>query len=431
VRVLVVGGGAREDALSWRLAQAPSCSEAFAAPGNAGTASRGENWADVAVTDGKAIARRAREKKIDLAVLGPETAIAAGVGDRLREAGIVTFGPSRSAGRLESSKVWAKRFMERHGVPTARARVVRSLETARKACEDWTGGCVVKADGLAAGKGVVVLDDAEAALDVLREWFGSQGVPGGGSDVLLEERVTGREVSVFAVGDGRTLVPVAAACDYKRAGDGDTGPNTGGMGAYSPPVGFPADMHQIVQQRILDPVLRGLRAEGETYVGVLYCGLMWTDAGPKVIEFNVRFGDPETQVLMPRVRSDLASYLHGAASGALPAEGLQFSDDACVGVVVASREYPHKSLPVTGLPADLGLPNGCAAFWGPSTLRDGVVDASGGRVLTVTALGATLADARTNAYAAVDAVARRIGDGRPLTYRSDIADVAAVSSVTY
>lgn len=430
MRVLVVGGGAREDALSWRIAQSPSCSAVFAAPGNAGTASRGENWTGVSVTDGKAIARQSREKKIDLAVIGPETAIAAGVGDRLREAGILTFGPNRSAGRLESSKVWAKRFMNRHGVPTARARVVRSLDTARKACDDWTGGCVIKADGLATGKGVVVLDDASAAFEVLREWFGSKGVPGGGSDVLLEERLTGREVSVFAIGDGRTLVPLASACDYKRAGDGDTGPNTGGMGAYSPPVGFPSEMHEIVQQGILDPVLRGLRAEGASFVGVLYCGLMWTDDGPKVIEFNVRFGDPETQVLMPRVQGDLARYLHDVASGALPSAGLSLSDDACVGVVIASRDYPHTSVPVTGLPADLDLRSGSAAFWGASTLRDGIVDASGGRVLTVTALGVDLAEARTNAYAAVDAVARRIGNGRALTYRSDIANVSPASSAS-
>jgi phosphoribosylamine--glycine ligase len=421
MRILVVGSGAREDALSWRLARSPSCSAVFAAPGNAGTASRGENWADLAVTDGKQIAHRAREKKIDLAVLGPETAIAAGVGDRLRDAGIATFGPGRSAGRLESSKVWSKRFMDRHGVPTARARLVRSLETARKAIDDWSGGCVVKADGLASGKGVIVLDDAQAALDVLREWYGPKGVPGGGSNVLLEERLTGREVSVFATGDGRALVPFASACDYKRAGDGDTGPNTGGMGAYSPPSGFPSDMHDIVRERILEPVFRGLRAEGESYVGVLYCGLMWTDAGPRVIEFNVRFGDPETQVLMPRVQGDLARFLQSAAEGSLAADAVQFDERACVGVVIASREYPVRSVAVLGLPADLGLDGTRAAFWGTSTLRDGVVDAGGGRVLTVTALGATVAEARTEAYAAVDEIAKRVGSGASLTYRSDIA----------
>jgi phosphoribosylamine--glycine ligase len=422
VRILVVGSGAREDALSWRLAQSQSCSAVFAAPGNAGTASRGENWADITVTDGKAIARRAREKRIDLAVLGPETAIAAGVADRLREAGIPTFGPNRSAGRLESSKVWAKRFMERHGIPTARMRVVHSLETARRVCDDWNGPCVVKADGLAAGKGVVVLDDAEQAFALLHEWF-KRGVPGGGSDVLLEERITGREVSVFALGDGTTLEPIASACDYKRAGDGDTGPNTGGMGAYSPPAGFPPDMHDIVRKRILDPALRGLHEEGDRYVGVLYCGLMWSDAGPMVIEFNVRFGDPETQVLMPRVKGDFASLLHGVASGALDRDAVRFDERACVGVVIASREYPVMSVPVTGLPADLALGDGQMAFWGASKRRDGFVDAGGGRVMTVTALGATVDDARTSAYAAVDEIAKRIDVKNSLTYRSDIAKI--------
>jgi phosphoribosylamine--glycine ligase len=315
VKILVVGNGAREDALSWRLSRSESCSELFAAPGNAGTASRGTNWA-IPATDGKSLLARALEEKIDLVVVGPETAIAAGVCDRFREARIPTFGPNRAAGRLESSKIFAKRFMERHGIPTAKARVVHSFAHAVKALADWRGGCVVKADGLAAGKGVVVSPDAESALAVLRDWYGSGGVPGGGSDVLLEEKLEGREVSVFAVGDGKRFVTVGAACDYKRAGDGDTGPNTGGMGAYSPPAGFPVDLQEIVRERVLDRVVAGLDAENERFVGVLYCGLMWTAAGPSVIEFNVRFGDPETQVLMPRVRGDFARLLRGAAEGA-------------------------------------------------------------------------------------------------------------------
>lgn len=419
MNILVVGSGAREDALSWKLAQSPSCSALFAAPGNAGTATRGENWA-IPVTDGKALVNRALQAGIDFVVLGPETAIAAGAGDRFREAGIPVFGPDRSVGRLESSKVFSKHFMERHGIPTARARAVHSLEQARKELALWQGGCVVKADGLAAGKGVVVLDDAAEALALLETWFGSAGIPGGGRDVLLEERLTGREVSVFAIGDGRTLVPIAGACDYKRAGDGDTGPNTGGMGAYSPPSGLPADLHEIVRARVLEPVVRGLAEEGERYVGVLYCGLMWTDAGPKVIEFNVRFGDPETQVLMPRVRGDFAKYLYSAATGKLDAEAATFSGDACVGVVIATSDYPRSSTPLRDLPADVALGNGSAAFWGTSTLRDGVVDAGGGRVLTVTALGPTVAEARTHAYAAVRNLVRRFG-ARELSYRTDIA----------
>jgi phosphoribosylamine--glycine ligase len=420
VRILIVGNGAREDALSWALARSPSCSAVFAAPGNAGTASRGTNW-NIAATDGKSLAARAREEKIDLVVVGPETALAAGVADRLREAKIPTFGPNRSAGRLESSKIFAKRFMERHRVPTGKAKVAHSLGNAERILADWHGACVVKADGLAAGKGVVVAPDPAAALGVVREWYGSGGMPGGGSDLLLEEKLEGREVSVFALGDGKGFVPFASACDYKRAGDGDTGPNTGGMGAYSPPFGFPADLHEIVRERILVPVARGLAAEGERYVGVLYCGLMWTANGPFVIEFNVRFGDPETQVMMPRVRGDFARLLKSAADGALDAQAASFADDACVGVVLATADYPRSSTPLRDLSADVGLPEGSVAFWGASSARDGVVDANGGRVLTVTALGSGVSEARANAYAAVDELAHRIGTGLALTYRSDIA----------
>ena len=417
----MIGGGGREDALSWRLAQSASCSEVVACPGNAGTASRGQNWSDLSATNGKAIAARAREHGIDLAVVGPETAIAAGVTDRLRDAGIATFGPSRSAGRLESSKVFAKRFMQRHDVPTARFSVARSLDGARKLLADWRGGCVVKADGLAAGKGVVVCDAPADALLVLADWFGGQGVPGGGSEVVLEERLAGRELSVFALGDGHVFEPFASACDYKRAGDGDTGPNTGGMGAYSPPSAFPGDANEIVAEKILRPVLRGLEADREPYVGVLYCGLMWTADGPRVIEFNVRFGDPETQVLMPRVQGDFAHTLHAVARGDVRGALPSFDAHACVGVVVATTEYPRASTPVGGLPADVALGDGRAAFWGASALRDGRVDAAGGRVITVTALGDDVPTARANAYAAVEELGTRFGRGRGLTYRSDIA----------
>ncbi len=424
MRILVVGNGAREDALAWRLAQSPSCEALYAAPGNAGTATRGENW-KIGATEGKPLVARAREANIDLAVIGPETAIAAGVADRLREAKIATFGPSRAVGRLESSKIFAKRFMERHGIPTARAHVVRSLPNAERLLADWRGGCVVKADGLAAGKGVVVAPDAPSGLAVLREWYGKGGVPGGGTDALLEERLEGPEVSVFALGDGNRFVPFAAACDYKRAGDGDTGPNTGGMGAYSPPANFPDDLYAIVGEKILEPVARGLAAEGERYIGVLYCGLMWTASGPAVIEFNVRFGDPETQVMMPRVQGDFAEVLMSAARGALATGAVSLSPESCVGIVLATADYPRSSTPLHGLPGDLALSPGKFAFWGGSTRReDGLVDSSGGRVLTVTALGPTLAEARVNAYGAVDELAHRIGAGSSLTYRSDIARIA-------
>jgi phosphoribosylamine---glycine ligase len=419
MRVLVVGNGAREDALSWRLAASPSCDAIFAAPGNAGTASRGENW-DIAATDGKALTDRCVSEAIDLVVLGPETAIAAGVGDRLRDAGIAVFGPNRSSGRLESSKIFAKRFMERHGIPTARAVVVHSLDAANKALESWNGPVVVKADGLAGGKGVVVTPKLDAARAVLADWYTRGRIPGGGSDVLLEERLNGREVSVFALCDGRAIVPIGGACDYKRAGDGDTGPNTGGMGAYSPPTGFPEELDDRVRAQILAPLLRGLLAEGEEYRGVLYCGLMWSESGPNVIEFNVRFGDPEAQVLLPRIGGDFALLLDSVAHGAMDLSAATTSAQYCVGVVLATGEYPRSNTPLAGLNADLSLDEGCRAFWASSQNVNGTVNAGGGRVLTVTALGDDLAHARARAYDSVRRLAGRLGTDA-LTYRTDIA----------
>ncbi len=420
MRILVVGSGAREDALSWRLSESPSCEAIFAAPGNAGTALRGENW-DIAVTNGKALAQKCLDEKIDLVVVGPEVAIAAGVCDRLREAGISTFGPNRSGGRLESSKVYSKRFMERHDIPTARAVIVHSLEAGLKALEEWEGACVIKADGLAAGKGVVVAENAQEARDVLRDWYGNNRIPGGGTDVLLEEKLEGREVSVFAISDGRAMYPIAAAVDYKRAGDDDTGPNTGGMGAYSPPAGFPLDLEDIVRERIIAPVFRGLLAEGEQYIGVLYCGLMWTQNGPYVIEFNVRFGDPETQVLMPRVTGDFAELLKSAADGAIDLSAAAFAARACVGVVLATADYPRSSTPIDGLPANIDLGLDAQAFWGGSKLQNGGVSSGGGRVLTVTGLGDDLNSARRRAYDAVKDLASRVNAPGRLSYRTDIA----------
>jgi phosphoribosylamine--glycine ligase len=425
VRILIVGSGAREDALSWRLASSPSCEALFHAPGNAGTAARGTNWSDLSVTDARGIAQRALAEKIDLVILGPETAIAAAVGDRVRDAGISVFGPNRSGGRLETSKVFAKRFMERHGIPTARFAVAHTLDQAKRALAEWEGGAVVKADGLAAGKGVVVCDDAAQARALLTEWYGKNAIPGGGQDVVIEERLSGREVSVFAIADGRAMVPIAAACDYKRAGDDDRGPNTGGMGAYSPPAGFPGDLLDVVRERIVSPVLRGLRAEGEDYRGILYCGLMQTADGPYVIEFNARFGDPETQVLMPRVGGDFARFLKSAADGALEIDAASWSDDACVGVVLATAKYPYENTKLAGLPAELGLPDDVVAFWGSSARENATVSTPGGRVLTVSARGATIADARRRAYEAIDGLKPRFPAGTPLAYRSDIARLPA------
>jgi phosphoribosylamine--glycine ligase len=423
MRVLVVGGGAREDALSWRISSSQSCEAVHAAPGNAGTATRGTNW-DIPATDGKRLAQRCLAERIDLAVLGPETAIAAAVGDRLREAGIAVFGPNRSAGRLESSKIFAKRFMQRHGVPTARASVVHSLDAALRALEHHGGAVAIKADGLAAGKGVVVAREAATARATIEAWYGNGHVPGGGSDVLIEECLEGRELSFFALSDGLQLVPFGAACDYKRAGDGDTGPNTGGMGAYSPPCGFPEDFERVVCERILAPVQKGLIEENERYVGVLYCGLMWTADGPHVIEFNARFGDPEAQVLLPRVRGDFAVLLRATATGALSTEEVSFSGDACVGIVLATEGYPESATPLHAVDRPRDLRDGCQLFWGSSSLHEGKIEASGGRVLTVCASAPVLEQARARAYDAVRALSGELG-AYGLTYRGDIAKIEA------
>ena len=255
---------------------------------------------------------------------------------------------------------------------------------------------------------------------MLARWYGERAIPGGGSDIVLEERLVGRELSVFALCDGRAMMPFIAACDYKRAGDGDTGPNTGGMGAYSPPHGFPDGYMDTVREQIFAPMLRGLAAENERYVGVLYAGLMWCADGPKVIEFNVRFGDPETQAILPRIGGDFAALLKSCADGALDLSVARVNPEACVGVVLASSRYPIESTPVTDLPAQVPLPDGVQLFWGASQLVDGAVSSPGGRVLTVSAVGATLEEARGRAYEGVRMLRERFGDAN-LTFRTDIA----------
>jgi phosphoribosylamine--glycine ligase len=419
VKVLVVGSGGREHALAWKLAQSPVVEAVFAAPGNAGTAGLGTNWPDLAATAAPQIVARAVSEGIGLAVIGPEAALAAGLADAFRAAGIPTFGPNRNGARLESSKAFAKQFMARHGIPTARFRLAHDMKQALRQLGEWTWGkVVVKADGLAAGKGVVVCDSVAEAKALLEGWYGERKVPGGGSTVVLEEALVGREVSVMTVTDGRRAFALDPACDYKRAGDGDVGPNTGGMGAFSPAVGvLDAAASERIDREVFAPALEGLRQDGIDYRGCLYAGIMMTQAGPMVLEFNARFGDPETEVVLPRLESDLAALLMATANGALePEHEPRFTSQACVGVVLVTESYPHKSEPVTGLPNADG-----AMFWGASARNGDTVDANGGRVLTVTALGDTLVDARAAAYAACAAYGKRLVPGKKLACRGDIA----------
>lgn len=433
MKVLVVGSGAREHALGWKLAQSRSVDALFAAPGNAGTAQIGTNWSDVAATAAPKIVAKAREAGVDLAVIGPESALAAGVADALRDAGIAVFGPGRSGARLESSKAFAKQFMARHSIPTAKFKVVHDLKQAHRCLADWEGGAVVKADGLAAGKGVVVCADTASALAVLQDWYGNQRVPGGGSSVVLEELLAGREVSVMVLTDGVRCAELATACDYKRAGDGDTGPNTGGMGAYSPtPDVIDAKVATRIREEILAPTLSGLRTDGIDYRGCLYAGIMVTPRGPMVLEYNARFGDPETQVVLPRMESDLFDLLYDVATATADSKDrplqVSFSSRACVAVVLASEGYPVKSLPVANLPLPDGiLGEDAVGFWGGSALAGKSVEASGGRVLSVCGLGSDLARARDRAYGACAAYGRLLPSGVKLCCRSDIGVIAVGS----
>jgi phosphoribosylamine--glycine ligase len=416
MHVLVVGGGAREHALCWKLRQSPLLERLYCLPGNPGTANLATNLPGIDGTEIAATVEEAWALGVDLVVVGPEAPLAAGLADALRERGIVVYGPSKAAAQIEASKVWAKQLMRRAGIPTGRAEAFADAEAAHAYARGLGVPPVVKADGLAAGKGVVVpqtLEDALAAIDaaLVEGVFGASG-----SRVLLEERLSGREVSFHAFCDGTLAVPMVTACDYKRVGDGDQGPNTGGMGAYSPAGFVSPALADEVQRTITQAAVTALAAEGHPYRGTLYPGLMITDAGPRVIEFNCRFGDPETEVILPRLRSDLLPILYAAATGSLAGIEVEWDDRPCVAIVLTSGGYPgtyRTGIPIDGLDA---LPDDVIVFHAGTRFENGRVVTAGGRVLTVAALGETIDDARSRAYEAV----RRISfDG--MQYRSDIA----------
>jgi phosphoribosylamine--glycine ligase len=405
MRVLVLGGGAREHALAWRLSRDESVAQVRIAPGNGGTPPVAQTVAGLDILDPAAVARHAARERYDLVVIGPEGPLAAGVADALRRASVPTFGPSRAAARLESSKAFAKEQLRRAGVPTAESTVFDEVEAAVAHARASERVPVVKADWLAAGKGVVVADTPDGAEDAIRTLLG--GAPPR-SRLLLEERLEGREVSAFALVSGEAVVPLAAACDYKRLLDGDEGPNTGGMGAFAPVPWFGrAEVEQAVAT-IFEPIAWRLARDGTPYRGVLYAGLMLTEAGPMVLEFNARFGDPEAQVLLPLLDGDLASALLAVGSGdrAAMREGLALRPAAAVGVVVASEGYPASASPQRALAGaepsgrDDGGPLLCfhAATAGAS---GGGYRSTGGRVATFVGIGPDLATARAVAGAGV------------------------------
>ncbi|MFL5758213.1 MAG: phosphoribosylamine--glycine ligase [Thermomicrobiales bacterium] len=405
LRVLVVGGGGREHAIAWKLAQSPRTAALLCAPGNAGTAEVGEN-VPVRVTDVESIVAIAGERKIDLAVIGPEEPLAAGIADRLVEVGIPVCGHSATAAQIESSKAFAKEVMLAAGVPTARSVVVHDLVGGLAALADFELPVVIKADGLAAGKGVVVAPNRLEAQHVLTAFLEDRALGQAGQRVVIEECLDGQEVSAFALTDGDTVQTLPAACDYKRVSDNDRGPNTGGMGAYCPPPVVTNDLADQIQRTILEPTVREMRNRGKSLRGVLYAGLMLTANGPKVLEFNARLGDPETQVVLPLLDADLTELFDGIAHRRLAdVEPPRALPGAAVGVALASGGYPgpyRTGMPIAGLEA---IPDDVLAFHA-GTARDdaGHVVTAGGRVLALVGLGNDLAAARDRAYAAVERV---------------------------
>jgi phosphoribosylamine---glycine ligase len=402
MNILVVGSGGREHALAWKIARSPLTSRLVCAPGHPGTAAVGEIRA-VAAVDVAGQAALAREIAADLVVIGPDAAVEAGLADALAAAGIACFGPTAAAGRLESSKAFAKAFAERHGLPIGRFGVFDQPAPAKEFLALFSPPFVIKADGLAAGKGVVIAPDrlaAEAAIDAaLGGRFGAAG-----ARVVIEEFLEGEIASLFALCDGETSLLFGGAQDAKRAFDGDQGPNTGGMGTYSPAPVLSDAVIEAARTRLIEPAFAGIAAEGAPYRGVLFCEMMVTADGPKLVEFNARFGDPETQVQMLRLQSDIVPYLLAAATGRLAGlEPPRWRAEAAVCVVLAAKGYPEApqtGTVIAGAEADFG-PDVVVFHAGTRRREDGALVAAGGRVLNVCATGATVAEARRRAYAAI------------------------------
>jgi len=408
MKVLVVGSGGREHAIAWRLAQDASVDQVYCAPGNPGMTHVGE-CIQTDPTDFERLSFFARAEKIDLTVVGPEAPLAAGIVDRFREEKLRAFGPTAAAARLESSKAFAKGVMERHGIPTARYAEFENAQAARAYVQECGAPIVVKADGLAAGKGVTVAMDVPSALAAIDAAMTEGAFGEAGRRVIIEEYLEGEEASIFALSDGRDLLVLDSSQDHKAAFDGDTGPNTGGMGAYSPaPVVTEALLSEVTEQ-VLRPCIDGMAHEGFPYTGVLYAGLMITKTGPKVIEFNCRFGDPEAQVLLPRMSGDLAELLCACCDGTLGRHSVGWRNGACVSVVMASGGYPG---PYENAP-------GVTVFHAGTTEANGRLVTNGGRVLNVTAMGDTIGVAIENAYAAVDKI-----EFENAIYRRDIGQKA-------
>ncbi|HEY4687643.1 MAG TPA: phosphoribosylamine--glycine ligase [Candidatus Subteraquimicrobiales bacterium] len=424
MKILVIGSGGREHALAWKISQSPLVKKIYCAPGNAGIIELAE-CVDLNPNNLKSLAEFAQEKKVDLTVVGPEAPLVDGVVNEFESRDLKIFGPRQEAAQIEGSKIFAKEIMKKCGVPTGWAKSFNDYGEAKKYAESQRTPFVVKADGLAAGKGVVVCFDEETALKALEDCFVHGKFGKGGQKVLIEEYLHGDELSVLCLTDGETVLPMAPAQDYKRVDDDDKGPNTGGMGSYSPVPSVSKEISDQIVTQILEPTIEGLAKEGKKYQGVLYAGIILTEEGPKVLEFNVRFGDPETQALLPRLESDLVEVMLRVAEGNLEDVNLKWTADDCVAVVLSSRGYPESyrtGFRIKGL-KEVRDPK-VQVFHAGTTLSQGEVATAGGRVLSVSALGKTFEEARRHAYAAIQKI-----HFEGMHYRKDIALRAAKHEV--
>ncbi|MFZ2237513.1 MAG: phosphoribosylamine--glycine ligase [Dokdonella sp.] len=419
MRILVIGSGGREHALAWRLGLSPKVEQVFVAPGNPGTAAEPKlrNIA-IAANDTNALLAFARDNAIDLTVVGPEGPLVNGIVDRFNEAGLRCFGPTAAAAQLEGSKAYAKDFLARHNIPTAHYAVFDELAPALAHVRERGAPIVIKADGLAAGKGVVVAMDLAEAETALHDMLGNKSFGDASSRVVIEEFLVGEEASYIVICDGKCALPMATSQDHKRIGEGDTGPNTGGMGAYSPAPVVSAEVDRRIMDEVIRPTLAGMAADGNPFTGFLYAGLMIdASSAPKVIEFNVRFGDPETQPIMLRLRSNLVDLIDAALDGRLNETTAQWDPRPAIAVVLAAEGYPASSRTgdVIG-GADAITSDAVKVFHAGTALRDGQLVSAGGRVLSVCALGSDIADARAQAYEAISTITLAGG-----YYRRDIA----------
>ncbi|MFN3530907.1 MAG: phosphoribosylamine--glycine ligase [Candidatus Brocadia sp.] len=402
MKILIIGSGGREHALAWKIAQSPMVKKIFCAPGNPGIAEVAE-CIDIEAENIDGLYNFAMKQKIDLTIVGPEDPLIAGIVDRFRDGHLHIFGPNKRAATIEGSKVFAKTLMRKHGIPTADFKVFEDLKQAKKHVASCEFPLVIKADGLARGKGVFICKTLEEANkhieDIMKEKIFGQA----GDRVVIEEFLSGEEVSILAITDGNTILPLPSVQDHKAIYDGDKGPNTGGMGAYSPVPAITEDMQLFIEENILVPVIHAMKRENRPYKGVIYAGLIITSAGPKVLEFNARFGDPETQVLLMRMKSDLVPILVSTVKNTLENTEIEWNDCASICVVMASRGYPdkyEKGFPISGLDAIRRLDN-VQVFHAGTSMKDGKVVTNGGRVLGVTALGKSIQEAQKTAYDAI------------------------------